>query len=436
MSKPSLQHFTRSLAALFSVNAMTLVGGILLPIAIARTLGVEALGVFSGASALGLLLTTLIDWGYETRIPLVVAAHCRTDILRCLTLLRHAQQLKLLLWCVLAACTLGVAIFATKGRLNEEVSIYAVYGVWAIFRALGASYMAALRGMERYSSIARLENTASLILHGGCIAVLILSQNLLWTLLVLPCVEGAKMLIARSMVLEGAWEEAFRQIPHQTLSVKDIWSALREQVHFVVIQALGIVESRAGIFALTLTAASAQELGFFGAAMRFPIALRTFAGALFTMLLPSFASLQNTSLAQTSEQQKVLLKQALVLGGGIAFAGSCFLFLAAEPLVSFIYGAAMLPAVLLLRIVAALFFFQTLSNIFEAFLLAHGKERSIGVASSLVLGVFFTSAVLCFVCGIPLPVLLIAYAVTGVSGLLSCVYAVQALHILFPRKLS
>ncbi|TAE27899.1 MAG: hypothetical protein EAZ92_08750 [Candidatus Kapaibacterium sp.] len=435
MNTPSFQQFTRSLAALFSVNATTLVGGILLPIAVARILGAEALGIFSSASALGLLLTTLIDWGYETRIPLVVAAHFRTDISQCLALFRRAQVLKIVLWCVVAVCLLSFALFMTKGILREEMSLYAVYGVWSLFRALGASYIAALRGMEQYSRIARLENIASLMLHGGCIAVLVVSQNLLLALLVLPCVESAKMLIAREFVVEGAWKEALRQVTQQKLSVRDMWCALREQAYFVAIQALGIVESRAGVFALMLTTASAQDMGFFGAAMRFPIALRTFAGALFTMLLPSFVSLQNDSSAHTAnaQQQKTLLLQALVLGGGIAFAGSFFLFFAAEPLIFFVYGAAMLPSVELLRIVAALFFFQTLSNIFEAFLLARGQKRSVTAISSALLGVFFASVLGCFFCGIALSTPLIAYTVCGLGGMLCYFYGRKTWQIVHQK---
>jgi O-antigen/teichoic acid export membrane protein len=384
-----LRHFITSVSALFSINAMTLLGGIFLPIVIARVLGVEALGIFSTASALGLLITTIIDWGYETRTPLLIRAteqHNRYLIVS--RIIARIQIVKAMLWCVLMLIFWAFWYFQMSHRLDVSAIACGITSVWALARGIMASYAAALRGLERFRVIAIVENAVSLAMYVAIVVILVFTQNLSIALLCLPVAECIKTLVFQRYIqmrvfntsIPAEQKLSLSSEAHQ-ISLASIIQSLRGQTAFVLIQALGVVESRAGLFALAYLAYSQVEVGYFGAAMRFIIALRTFVGAVFNVVLSSLTE-------DNPQQQRTLLFQILIAGGGIACVGSMVLYFAAEPLLYWVYGQKLLPATTVLQTVAPLFALQTVGHIWEAFLLARSQERNVNIMLVLSLIVF------------------------------------------------
>ncbi len=359
---------------------MTLLGGIILPIVIARMLGVEALGIFSTASALGLLITTIIDWGYETRTPLLVRAaeHHYLAVHRIITTIHIA---KTVLWCALMlVCGVVWLVWMPPRTLDSTVLTCVLYCLWALARGIMATYAAALRGLERFRIIAIVENSCSLAMYALMVGILLGTQNLALALVCLPLAEGAKILVfqqyLRTRVFDAAHHAEQKELSsaeEHTNYLQSIFQSLRGQMAFVLIQALSIVESRAGLFALAWFAVSPLDVGYFGAAMRFIIALRTFAGAVFNVLLPSFTQ-------QIQTPTRGFLGQVFLVSGGIACVGSAVLCFAAEPLLYWIYGKDLIPATTVLRTVAPLFALQTVAHVWEAFLLARRQEwRVVGM---------------------------------------------------------
>jgi O-antigen/teichoic acid export membrane protein len=408
---------------------MTLLGGVALPIVIARLLGVEALGIFSTASALGLLITTVIDWGYETRTPLLIrAAEHRYRTVHRIIIDIHIA--KMVLWCA-SMLVCGVLWFAFMSHMVNSIFIAcSIYCFWALMRAIMATYAAALRGLEQFRIIALVENVCSLGMYIVMLGILFFTQNLSIALCCLPLTESLKILVFHQYLRMHTFGNRIASeqkitllFEEHSISMLGIIQSLRGQMAFVVIQALSVIESRAGLFALAYFALSQVEVGYFGAAMRFIIALRTFAGAVFNVLLPSLTG-------ENRKQYSQLLGQIFLIGGGIACVGSGILYFAAEPLLYWVYGQKLLPARVVLQTVAPLFALQTVAHIWEAFLLARGQERRVNAMLVLSLIIF----AFCILTVSDFTLMLTAQNVATSVLVLACVivvlYSVQGVRLL------
>lgn len=447
-----MKRLALSVFALFSSNAATLVGGLLLPITIARTLNETALGIFSSASILGLLVTTVIDWGHETRLPILIPS-LSNNVSAIRRTIARVQILKMLLWCiaiVLCAGASGFSLFFSSSTFpsfsdSSLFSCSVLFLLWALGRSQMATYSAVLRGLEQFSIVARVENICSIAMYAMCIVLLFQTQHLALALTVFPCAECLKLLLYSRFLnlhyLNISPPLATEKVGHLK-QWRDITGMMREQFPFVFLQGVSIIESRAGMFALGWLALAQSEVGYFGAAMRFVIALRTFSGALFNVVLPSFAKndftkndfARNDAATEANDRdmattRKNFLRQALFGGGAVAAVGSVCLFILAEALISLIYGAKLLPAVPLLRIVAPLFFLQTLTNTLEAYLLAHKQERFVNVVITVVLVIFFAGIFALHIVAGGVRGDVVAWESLCLSATLLGVYSLKALRI-------
>ena len=338
-SSPS---FLRSLAALVSVHLATLLGGILLPVAITRIAGAEALGAFTSASALALLVVTLSDWGYETELPIAVSR----DKQNAHAIIRRALRVKFFLWgassCVVALVALAQALpravqssFSDAFVWRSFVPLGAYLG-WALARTITNTYIGAARGAERFSAIARIENLCAFASYTLAVAVFALiardaagdanaaeryknAVSLAVGAAILCLIAGEyvkTMLLQRYLRSEGlllraaAPTEALTQPLTQTLSqsfagasiggaIKRVVLSFRDALKggrssFVALQLFSVAQSRAGMYALIAFSTEA-ELGYFSATARFIIALRVLPGAAFQVLLPRFARTSSAS---------------------------------------------------------------------------------------------------------------------------------------------
>jgi O-antigen/teichoic acid export membrane protein len=389
---PSSPSFARSLSALVSVHLATLLGGILLPVAITRIAGAEALGVFTSASALALLIVTLSDWGYETELPIAVSR----DIPQAQAIIRRALGVKFFLWvlscCIITLVALAQALphissssfFSFFSSFSFVLWLYslfplAAYLAWALARTVTNTYIGVARGAERFSAIARIENLcafASYTLAIGVFALIARAQptssdnNAMYlavgaAALCLVAGECAKTLLLRRFLRSEGLLATSR------FSSRLWFSSFRtalggERLSFVAIQLLSVAQSRAGMYAL-IAFSTETELGYFSAIARFIIALRVLPGAAFQVLLPRFA---RASAASADD-----LPKALAFGAGIGAGISLALAAGAELCLVLVYGADFAHLAPVLRILSPLFLLQTLSNILEPYLLAQGRAR-------------------------------------------------------------
>ncbi len=418
--------FVQSFLALLSVHAGTLLGGTLLPIAMARILGAEALGIFTTAASFGLLLLAVIDWGYETRLPLLISQTPDNLYKHILT----AQGAKLRLW-LLATTILGlgyvvVSFLAQNGTTPLQSSMYLIlplvlYSVWALARGMASTYSHALRGLQQFGAIARVENSLTFIAHLLAVGILVLpfvrSQALspiLAVSAVIMCLVVGE--IAKNLVFMRYLKQNYRRA--STSVIRNSIPFSTEHLMFVAIQVLGIVQSRAGIYTLTLLATQA-EVGYFSAVIRFTIALRILPGTLFNVLLPRFVRSQGSET----------LGKALLVGTLIGTCGSVFLYAAADGLIWLVYGENFAHLVPILRLVAWLFLLQTLLNILEPYLLAHKAERFVNGILALALCAF---AGICAL--LPVNTAQMAASMSlGLECALVVIYGVKSLTLL-PQK--
>lgn len=399
----------------------------------ARIVGAEALGIFVTASSFGLLLLAIIDWGYETRLPLLVS-QTPDDVS---SYIGAAQRAKTRLW-LLATSVLagGYGVFLLVHRNTaapQSLSYLALsvllYGVWALVRALAMTYSHALRGLQHFGIIARVENSLTFASH--LLAVGLLATPLVISLQISPSIVVSAViacLIAgealKSIVFvcylkhENSYTSERPAPPYSSMSSSAIPVSM-EHLVFVMMQALSVAQSRAGIYALTLLATQI-EVGYFSAVARFTIALRILPGALFNVLLPRFVR----------SPQPETLRKALLLGGCIGAIGSAALYVCAGGLIWLIYGERFAHLIPLLRIVAWLFLLQTLVNILEPYLLAHKAEYFVNGTLAMVLCVFAGMCVL-----FPVDTAYkAAFASVGMEIILVVVYGVKSLSLLPQKK--
>lgn len=409
-------------------------GGTLLPIAMARIVGAEALGIFATASSLGLLLLTIIDWGYETRLPLLVS-QTPDDVS---SHIGTAQRAKIRLW-LLATSVLavgyGVFTLVLGNTVPQSLPYLALptllYGVWALIRTLAMTYSHALRGLQHFGIIARVENSLTFASHllavGILAAPLVISFAISPSLVVSAVVacliagEALKSIVfVRYLQHENRHTSEERPTPPSSSISSGVIPLSMEHLVFVMMQALSIVQSRAGIYALTLLATQI-EVGYFSAVARFTIALRILPGALFNVLLPRFVR----------SPQPETLRKALLLGVCIGAIGSAALYVCADGLIWLIYGERFAHLIPLLRIIAWLFLLQTLVNILEPYLLAHKAEHFVNGTLAMALCVF---AGMCMLFPVD-TAYKAAFASVGMEIILVVVYGMKSL-ILLPQKKS
>ncbi len=426
----SRSSFAQSFFALLSVHAGTLLGGALLPIAMTRILGAEALGVFTAAASLGLLLLAVIDWGYETRLPLLVSA----EPLHAARYLAEAQSTKIRLW--LIAAILLIAYYGLQSlvlspaillqSLHSSFLPLLLYAFWALARGMTGVYTATLRGLQHFGIIARIENSLTVMVHLLAVGVLVLydawgqgyfspSTILCAIVVCLLAGEVVKSLLFMRFLKQNdikagnmAAAVGWREIP-----------MLPSHLVFVLLQALSILQSRAGIYTL-MALATTIEVGYFSAIARITIALRIVPGTLFFVLVPHFVR---------SPEPK-FLRKVFVIGLVVGIFGSLGLAFLADDIILLLYGAGFVHLAPVLRIAAGLFFLQTLMNILESYILAHNEEFFVSGAMLLILCAF------ALVCGI-IPVKTAEWAAMASLGLeaaLVLCYGVKVLLLIGKKK--
>jgi O-antigen/teichoic acid export membrane protein len=383
-----------ALTALVSANAFALLGGLLLHICIARVLGVEAAGLYSAASATALLLSAVIDMGFDVSLPRDIAGTPDTKLQ--VKMITEAQATKNILWLGCMFIMIGGQVWnACHTSDTSDISTAwatIFFALWTLPRAVSLTCMAALRGMMRSVETSRVESIFSLVLYSVSCWLVFLPFSVLSIVLLLITImsvaEGLKALVfIRKVTSKDSQNVSSANVSSLFSFFFSTWILLCDrttchalvhklysgQLSLMMLQAASAAEARAGILALQMLN-SLSSVGYFAAAMRFITVLRTIPGATLNVLLPIFIAQQTRHSSETFHGDislRILLFGGLCLSLPVSFA----LFFFASDIVIAVYSPMFQSAAPVLTILAWAFPLQVITHILEARLLASKRER-------------------------------------------------------------
>ncbi|HYF02656.1 MAG TPA: oligosaccharide flippase family protein [Patescibacteria group bacterium] len=362
---------TKSIAALFSVDIIALIAGILFSIVTARILGESALGAFSFSMAVAILTRIVAEAGYDITIPRTISIQPGESI----SLFITAQVLKNSLWLVIAPVSFIITAITQD---LQTISCTGLMLIWVVAKLYNSTCLALFRGIGHLLRGAKIESCASGITYFFATAAILFFKNLSLAVAVITLGEFLRMTWfkkALSGILRNILPENSPCFP----SYFSMWnirtafkSNLREQFRLGAINIMSTAQSRMGTFMLGFVGTSAS-VGEYSAAMRALMAMRILPGSVMNVLLPEFSRLgfkRELSL-------KMLLKNCSV-AAAVGIAISFALMLTAPWLIKWTFGFE--NAVIILQILAWTFVFVLNNHIFEAYLLSIRCERQVGLA--------------------------------------------------------
>jgi O-antigen/teichoic acid export membrane protein len=402
----------KSIVALFFVDAISLVALVVFPIVVGRILGREALGIFSFSIAVAALARIVIEAGYDITIPRSVS----TDFLKAPALFREAQLLKHFLWLIVFPLGILSVVFLKDVR---TILCVAIFMLWLVPRSYNSTCLATLRGLNYIRLGAKIESVSTAYTYIVAAGVVILFKNIVVAVFIIALGEFLKTLWFNAALRDTFQNKSLPELPEYF----SLWNSseafktnIREQFRLGTVNILSTLQSRSATFAL---AGSTIALGEYSAAMRFLTAARTLPGAVMNVLLPKFSKENSVGGISPAALFKTIF--AATIAGSII---SGVLWLLAPWLMLGIFGFK--NSVVPLQILAWSFVFVLNNHIFEAYLLAIHKERSVswllGISSAAIFAAIFV---------FKSNALIAAWATLGGEMLLSVLYVIL---VLFKRE--
>ncbi len=392
----TVHRILRAIGTLFSVQAVTMTGGVVFQIILSRMHGAEVAGLFTKASATALLLAVIIDFGYEVTIP----RSAQDGKISLPTMLREAQSIKNTLWAliclVMLLCLLAFTVLGAEMAARATLLCTALYVVWILPRSYTMTYSAALRGRLYVQPIAIIENAvtaasylAATVLLFCDFAVVTLIAAVIMVLTLAEIVKAVllRYSLAQRLVIESS--TSFH-LPLTSFGAdwSFLWNILALQrimktlasgnITLVLMQILATAEARLGIYALGMFSTDAA-VGYYIAALRFLTVLRVLPGAVLTTLLPVFSE-------RKIKHYRSGLSKGLAIALAFGIVVGIVVYLSAESLITVVYGATFKAAIPVMRVLAWLFAAHLLTNILEAYLLAHHRETLVNAGLLVALG--------------------------------------------------
>lgn len=419
---------------------LTLISGVLLQIIIARYCGAEAAGIAASAMAVGVFVANITDAGFDLSLPRTVASEYASEYASVSSHLPHlalliadVQRSKHVVWLCCSLCAVSTLFWRTVA--DSSVSAHDAHNIdsrafwqnilhhelpwllsfaWALQRSAVFTYTGVLRGLQRISLLAKVENSITIGTLLLSFVVVLLPQlvnadrsapfvhNIAVVSNQAHFAAAVPVIGVLTIQVLGEWLKAIilnrslRRYTKTIVRARATWSflwnrddAVRTRVmlrsiHLSLLanQALSTAEARAGIYLLHMLSTQAA-VGYYAAALRFTTALRTVPGALFNHLLPMFSTHSNNEHT-TNLRYLWKLSIVCVLGGSMV---SVILSLAAEPLMIWVYGASFLPSAPLLQALSWLFALHLINVVLEAYLLAYHQEWAVNLALALGLAI-------------------------------------------------
>ncbi len=299
---------------------------------LASVLGPGGWGRLAVAQSFGLYLTTVLEYGFNLSATReIAAAGERYQIAAIAGRVIAAQALLYLVCALLAALILPrFAIF------HEDSFLILSTLIWVIPQGISLQWL--FQGLDRLPLLALATLTARLLGLAGLFAFVRTSQDLALAQLV--------QAIPALLLIGGAATILLSETGLQLPKPAAIWTTLRSSFLLFVYRAGVNVHAAAMAFLLGCVAAP-EVVGYYAAAERVAKAALSFLDPLTLTLFPRLSSLSS------GPKRKLAFRgTGTLVGVGTLLGGS--LFVGAPYLVHFLLGDRFLPAVDVLRILAAL----------------------------------------------------------------------------------
>lgn len=364
----SLGKLGKSVLALISTDALSLVLMVALSIFLGRTLGEEKFGIFSLSFVITAIFRTLIEAGYDIYIPRVVAAEPG----RLADLLIESQTVKNITWAITLPAAVITGLTLTGGIEFLPLTL------WLQFASVTSTLKSALRGLMRMDIILKYETAGNVLLYSLCFLA-VFYYPILWLLFMLyPIIEIIKILflhyeisVRKKIHIPGILELfLFRFSKVSRVEGGNYFKKYYAQSGLTVINFLSSFQARISTMFLGWFS-KPVFVGEFSAGLRFLTAMRIIPGAFLNTLLPELSSGRN------KKNWAVLFVFPFIVGLLISF----ILWYFAEPLINFTFGFS--NAVAPLKILAWTFVFTILNHTLEAKLLSVKMEKWINLGLTL-----------------------------------------------------
>lgn len=359
----------RKSLTLLSGEAAARVLGILSFALLARALSLADFGTLSFAMSTALMVGVLIDMGQNSHLSRMVARNpgCASDTLSRALVNKAALG-------GLAAVAVS-AVFLLFGFSHREVLLVALMGGWATILSMLDSMRSVARAMDLMALDSTVNGLESLARLGAV--------GLAWTL-------GAGILgyaiayLVEAVVACGL----FALVLFRHTGVRLVFVKMRDSRGLLGESwALGVMAlAMAGFYRvdqiIVQGLAGAAANGLYGAATRV-VFTATVGGSL--VMLAAYPELSRA--AASREGYPSVYRRVLVLALGVGAAAGAVVFLAADPIVTLLYGDGYSGAVPLLRILSLVIIANSLTLVGMYSASALGRERrSLFLAAAMIFG--------------------------------------------------
>ncbi len=361
----------RNSLTLITTRIVTKLATTLVIIFVARRLGSADFGTLSSLLAFQAFFALIEEFGLT--VPLIRAIAQNADSPA--ALLGRVLSLKALLG---AAAAVLFVIASAIFHLPESVAI--VFAVSMFLETMATSVTRSFEGFERMEYVAIITIVERSVFCAAGISVLLSGGGLTD----LSWVFVASNLTALVM---GIWLFVrFAGRPHITISVADARRLLAEAVPFALAALLSVLYNKVDIFVLT-TYASAQQTGWYNAAMRIVEAQMFIPMAIVASVFPVMSRHARTELAAFRR----LYRRSLRIMVGLGVLTMVPTYLASPFIIRVLFGPGYEQSAALLQTLSVMLFFFFSNFLLGNALIALGRERlstvtiAVGAGFSIVL---------------------------------------------------
>lgn len=346
--------------ALYGVQFGTFVVPLVTLPYVARVLGDSAFGLVVLSQGFGLLLVTVLDFGFVATASRAVSTN-RNDPQTLARNVASTQGAKLMLVGAALAASLVALMAIPQLRDNPE------YAAYATIAALGSG----LTPWWFFLGTEKIRLAALIQLSGRALAaaltfVLVKDPDDGW--LILALWAGAEVIVSSTLNLM-----MYRQVRLLAPRLKGALASLRESaVLFVGVGALSLYTS-ANVVLLGLFAPNAQ-VAHFGASERVARAGSLVIGPVVVAVYPRLSFLQSEGKPERAER---LAWVALAVLGTIGLLGGALVFLLAPVIISVIFGPDFEESVPLLRLLALILPLTAVANVAAGWMISMRMDATL-----------------------------------------------------------
>ena len=325
---------------------------------LARVLGPSAWGMVAFTQAFAMYIGLVAEYGFDLSATRE-AARSRDDKRGLSELLAGVLGAKVLLALLAMAVALVVQPYITVFR--EYPLLFRMGLFWALAQAFNMLWF--YQGLERMKLVAALDIITKILAVTG-ILLFIHAPGDEWKVLAFQGAAATVTFLVSSLL-------AYREIPFSFPTILLAWRTLRTGWSLFLIRGGASLYTAGNAFILGLFV-PVEFVGYYAGAEKITRAARELLRPVTVALYPRLSYMVQHARDDAARYVRVLL---VGMGGGGALIG-LLLFVFAPQVVSVILGAGFSPAVPALRILAALPFLASLSQVLGIqWMLPHGLDR-------------------------------------------------------------